>query len=49
MLTFIDKFNKVALKVKNINLGVVIHYTITTLRSRPFADDMWMSPTSMDD
>lgn len=43
-------FNKVVLKIENLNHEVVLHYMITTLWLCPFTNDLCMtSPTSMDE
>lgn len=45
-----DRFGKVALKIRRLIPEVAIHHLITTLWLGPFADNLAMHPTSdMDD
>jgi len=38
--TFMDRFNQVALQIRNFNLEVTLHHIVTALRSGPFADSL---------
>lgn len=50
MRTFIEKFDKVTLKIRNPNPKVILDYMITTLRPTPFMDFLGMtSSTSMNE
>lgn len=48
--TFIERLSKVGLKIRNMNLKMVLHYMIIALRLGLFLNDLCMMPlTSMDE
>ncbi|XP_068498187.1 uncharacterized protein [Phaseolus vulgaris] len=44
--TFIDRFNKVAMSIRNLSPDVAMHHMLTALSPGPFADNMCMQPTA---
>ncbi|XP_068477276.1 uncharacterized protein [Phaseolus vulgaris] len=48
--TFVDRFNKVAMSIRNLSPNVVMHHMLTALCQGPFADNLCMQPaTSLDE
>ena len=48
--TFVDRFNKVTMSIRNLSPDVVMHHMLTTLSLEPFADNMCMqSADSLDE
>jgi len=43
--TFVDRFNKVAMSIRNLSPDVAMHHMLTALRPGPFADNLCMQPT----
>jgi len=43
--TFVDKFNKVAMSIRNLSPDVAMHHMLTTLCPGPFADNLCIQPT----
>lgn len=39
-------FEKVALNIHNLNLNIALHYLITTLKLRPFVDNICKNPVA---
>ncbi|XP_068465629.1 uncharacterized protein [Phaseolus vulgaris] len=47
---FVDRFNKVAMTIRNLIPDVAMHHMLTTLQPEPFADNLCMQPaTSLDE
>jgi len=42
--TFVDRLSKVAMSIQNLSPDVAMHHMLTTLRPRPFADNLCMQP-----
>ncbi|XP_068504166.1 uncharacterized protein [Phaseolus vulgaris] len=42
--TFVDRFSKVAMSIRNLSPDVAMHHMLTALRPRPFADNLCMQP-----
>ena len=48
--TFVDKFSKVAMSIRNLSPDMPMHHMLTALRPGPFADNLCMQPaTSLDE
>ena len=44
--TFVDRFSKVAMSIRNLSSDVAMHHMLTALRPGPFADNLCMQPTN---
>lgn len=44
--TFMDRFNQVALQIRNLNSEVVLHHMVTALRTSLFADSLCKKPAA---
>jgi len=44
--TFVDRFIKVAMSIRNLSPDVAMHHMLTTLRPGPFADNLCMQPAA---
>ena len=42
--TFVDRFSKVAMSIRNLSPDVAMHHMLTALRPGPFADNLCMQP-----
>jgi len=42
--TFVDRFSKVAMSIRNLSPDVAMHHRLTALRPGPFADNLCMQP-----
>jgi len=40
-----DRFGKLGLQIRNLNLEVALHHMVTTLKPGPFVDSLCMEPT----
>ncbi|XP_068497466.1 uncharacterized protein [Phaseolus vulgaris] len=48
--TFVDRFDKVAMSIRNLSMDVAMHHMLTALRPGPFADSLCMqSAASLDE
>jgi len=43
--TFVDRFNKVAMSIRNMSPDVAMHHMLTALHLGPFVDNLCMQPT----